>query len=87
MATNSSRGNPIAAADGPPISTSVPPLSPSTKADILHSASTTTTNASTASHSPTKTDTHPDTSGVPEVQEEVKREMEGLARSEVARRG
>ena len=83
MATNSSRGNPIAASDGPRFDQPPPPTSPEVKADIKASSNDLAEREHSTSHSTSLPNT--DTLSTPEA--EQKREMEGLGRSEAAQRG
>jgi len=83
MATNSSRGNPIGARDGPNFDVSPPPVSEDVKSQVQQSSSSTNLNKA-AEHAPGQEET-PD--NLPEPVADMKHEMENLGRSEVAKRG
>lgn len=84
MATNSCRGNDIATRDGPPAETDLPALSEDVKSHVNDTPSS--TEKATAEHVPGQQDKSTLTSqDGPEG--EMRREMEGLGRSEVAKRG
>lgn len=88
MATNSSRGNDIATSDGPPKETPLPPLADDVKAHIK--AISPTTAPSTAEHIPGQNhakSTETTKTPTADADADMKREMEGLERSEVAQRG
>ncbi|KAK5663447.1 hypothetical protein OQA88_3876 [Cercophora sp. LCS_1] len=83
MATNSCRGNDIGTTDGPPAETCLPKLSQDVKSHINDTPSS--TEKVTAEHVPGKQGTAGSSQGGPEA--DMRREMEGLGRSEVAKRG
>jgi len=82
MAFNSSNGNSIGATDGPKFFETPPPVSK----DVLSQAQQTTssTDLKGAEHASGQDKTQQESTG-PEA--EMKQEMEGLGRSEVAKRG
>lgn len=86
MATNSSRGNDIATTDGPKFDQTPPPPAADVKADIKSSTSKA---LAAGEHHPgqgTTTNTTRSAS-TPAAEAEQKQEMEGLGRSEAAKRG
>lgn len=84
MATNSSRGNDIATVDGPRFDQTPPPASADIKADIKSASSHA---VAEGEHRPGHHDSTTDTDGLSAPEAEQKREMEGLGRSEAAKRG
>lgn len=85
MATNSSRGNDIATTDGPQFDQTPPPPAADVKADIKSSTSKALAQGEHHPGQATTTNTTRSTSTPAEI--EQKREMEGLGRSEAAKRG
>ncbi|KAK1832896.1 hypothetical protein QBC39DRAFT_347754 [Podospora conica] len=83
MATNSSRGNDIATTDGPKFDQTPPPLAADVKSDIK---SATAKTLAEGEHHPGQ-DTLTTRSTSTPAETEQKREMEGLGRSEAAKRG
>lgn len=82
MATNSSRGNDIATTDGPQFDQTPPPPVADVKADIKSSTSKA---LAAGEHHPGQATTT--TTSTPATEAEQRREMEGLGRSEAAKRG
>lgn len=83
MATNSSRGNPIGARDGPNFDVPPPPVSQDVKSQVQQLSSSTNLNKA-SEHAPGQETTPHD---LPEPVADMKQEMESLGRSEVAKRG
>lgn len=84
MATNSSRGNDIATTDGPRFDQTPPPPAADVKADIKSSTSKT---LAAGEHHPGQATTTTTRSASTPAEAEQKQEMEGLGRSEAAKRG
>jgi hypothetical protein len=84
MATNSSRGNNIATTDGPKFDQTPPPPAADIKADIK---SATTKVLAEGEHHPGQATTTTRSTSTPAAEAEQKQEMEGLGRSEAAKRG
>lgn len=83
MATNSCRGNDIATHDGPPAETDLPALSETVKSHVNDTPSS--TEKATAEHVSGQQDGS--STNQDGAEGDMRREMEGLGRSEVAKRG